>query len=94
MSESGLPNVNFATIERMQVAAKNPNDGPVFMLDLKKYSDAAGFLDGALYKEYMHSISRPLSEVAGKILWQTPANSQVIGSQDIDEVLSFCYPSH
>ena len=44
MSDSELPNVNFATIERMQVAAKSPNAGPVFMLNLNKYSIAAGFL--------------------------------------------------
>ena len=52
MSNGELPNVNFDTIERMQVAAKNPNAGPVFMLNLNKYSIAAGFPDGAIYKEY------------------------------------------
>ena len=94
MSDSELPNVNFTTIERMQVAAKNPNSGPVFMLNLNKYSIAAGFPDGALYKEYMQSISRLVSEVEGKILWRTPVNGQVVGSQDIDEVLGVWYPSH
>ena len=37
MSDHELPNVNFATIERMQLATKNPNAGPVFMLNLNKY---------------------------------------------------------
>ena len=32
MSDNELPNVNFATIEEMQSAAKNPNAGPFFML--------------------------------------------------------------
>ena len=94
MSDSELPNVNFATIEQMQVAAKNPNAGPVFMLNLNKYSIAAGFPDGAIYKEYMQSISRLVSEVEGKILWRTQVNGQVVGSQDIDEVLGVWYPSH
>ena len=94
MGDSELPNVNFATIERMQVAAKNPNAGPVFMLNLNKYSIAAGFPDGAIYKEYMQSISRLVSEVEGKILWRTPVKGQVVGSQDIDEVLGVWYPSH
>ena len=48
MSDNELPNANFATIERMQLAAKNPNSGPVFMLNLNKYSSTAGFPDGAL----------------------------------------------
>ena len=48
MSDNELPNVNSATIERMQLAAKNPNAGPVFMLNLNKYSSSAGFPDGAL----------------------------------------------
>ena len=63
MGDSELPNVNFATLEWMQIAAKNPNAGPVFMLNLNKYSIAAGFPDSALYKEYMQSINRLVSEV-------------------------------
>ena len=80
MSDNELPNVNSATIERMQLAAKNPNAGPVFMLNLNKYSSSAGFPDGALYKEYMQSISRLVSEVEGKILWWTTVNGQVVWS--------------
>ena len=53
MGDSELTNVNFATIERMEEPAKNPNAGPIFFLNLNKYSIAAGFPDGALYKEYM-----------------------------------------
>ena len=94
MSDSELPNVNFATIDRMQEAAKNPNAGPVFMLNLNKYSIAAGFPNGALYKEYMQSINKQVSEVEGKILWCTPVNGRVVGSQDIDETLGAWYPSH
>ena len=37
MSDNELPNVNSDTIKRMQLAAKNPNAGPVFMLNLNKY---------------------------------------------------------
>ena len=80
MSDSELPNVNFTTIDRMQEAAKNPNAGPVFMLNLNKYSVVAGFPDGALYKEYVQSINRLVSEVEGKILWRTQVNGQVVGS--------------
>ena len=42
----------------------------------------------------MQSISRLVSEVEGKILWRTQVNGQVVGSQDIDEVLGLWYPSH
>ena len=94
MSDNELPNVNSATIEQMQLAAKNPDAGPVFILNLNKYSNIAGFPDGALYKEYMQSISRLVSEVEGKILWRTSVNGQVVGSQDIDEVLGVWYPSN
>ncbi len=89
-----LPNVNASTIKQMQAIAQTPEDGPVFMLNLNKYSTAANFPNGALYKEYVQSINRLVAEVEGKILWQTPINGQVVGSQDIDEVLGVWYPSH
>ena len=94
MSGNELPNVNFSTIEKMQAVALKAIDGPVFMLNLNKYSTAAGFPDGSLYKEYMRSINKLVGEVEGKILWQTPVNGQVVGAQDIDEVLGVWYPSH
>ena len=93
MGDSLLSNVDFATIERIQYAAKSPNSGPVFMLNLNEYFIAAGSPDGALYREYMQSISRLVSEVEGKILWRTPVKGRVFGAKDIDEILSVWYPS-
>ena len=78
----------------MQAVAQTKDDPPVFMLNLNKYSTAANFPNGALYVDYMQSINRLVAEVEGKILWQTPVNGQVVGSQDIDEVLGVWYPSH
>ena len=63
------------------------------MLNLNEYFIAAGSPDGALYREYMQSISRLVSEVEGKILWRTPVKGRVFGAQDIDEILSVWYPS-
>ena len=91
---SELPNVNASTIKQMQAVAQTKDDAPVFMLNLNKYSTAANFPNGALYMDYMQSINRLVAEVEGKILWQTPVNGQVVGSQDIDEVLGVWYPSH
>ena len=91
---SELPNVNASTIKQMQAVAQTKDDAPVFMLNLNKYSTAANFPNGALYKDYMQSINRLVAEVEGKILWQTRVNGQVGGSQDIDEVLGVWYPSH
>ena len=51
MGDSEIPNANFATIARIQEAAKSLNTGPVFMLNLNKYSIVAGFPNGALYRE-------------------------------------------
>ena len=42
----------------------------------------------------MISINRLVDEVEGKILWQTKVNGQVVGNQDLDEVLGVWYPSH
>ena len=74
MIENELPRVNYSTIDRMQLAAKNPNAGPVSMLNLNKYSSSAGFPNRALHKEYMQSIIRLVSEVERKILWRTTLN--------------------
>ena len=91
---SELPNVNAETIEKMQRIAGSREDGPVFMLNLNKYTASAGFPHGELYKKYMISINRLVDEVEGKILWQTKVNGQVVGNQDLDEVLGVWYPSH
>ena len=50
---SELPNVNAETIEKMQRIAGSREDGPVFMLNLNKYTASAGFPHGELYKKYM-----------------------------------------
>ena len=47
----------------MQAVALKAIDGPVFLLNLNKYSTAVGFTDGSLYKEYMRSINKLVKEV-------------------------------
>ena len=66
----------------------------VFMLNLNKYRDVAEYPTGKLYQAYMKVLEQLLKEVGGKILCRTEVFGQVVGTQDIDEVLGSWYPSH
>ncbi|MDD9929488.1 MAG: hypothetical protein OXR03_26980 [Rhodospirillaceae bacterium] len=85
---------NPAELEKIKAVAGTDADGPIVMLNLNRYKDAAGFPDGALYRRYRAALDALLPQVGGKILWHAPAWGQAAGTQAIDEVLAVWYPSH
>ena len=89
-----LPSVNIAEIENFKRISTSSADTSVFMLNLNRYSEEAGYPEGTLYKNYMSILEKLLLEVGGKVLWRTNVQSQVVGNQKIDEALGIWYPSH
>ena len=89
-----LPSINSAEMEIVEGVAQGENDGPVFMLNLNRYTTAAQYPEGQLYRDYMAALDTLLVEVGGEILWRTTVLGQVVGNQDIDEALGILYPSH
>ena len=89
-----LPSVNIAEIENFKRISNSSADTSVFMLNLNRYSEEAGYPEGTLYKNYMSILEKLLLEVGGKVLWRTNVQSQVVGNQKIDEALGIWYPSH
>ena len=89
-----LPSVNIAEIENFKRISESSADTSVFMLNLNRYSEEAGYPEGTLYKKYMNILEKLLLEVGGKVLWRTNIQSQVVGNQKIDEALGIWYPSH
>jgi hypothetical protein len=74
--------------------AESGADRPVLMMNLNRYADVAGYLDGPLYKNYMWVLDSVLPHVGGKILWRSPIHGQSVGQQPIHEILAVWYPSH
>jgi hypothetical protein len=74
--------------------AESGADRPVLMMNLNRYVSAAGYPDGALYKDYMRALDNVLPEVGGKILWRSPVRGQTVGQQPLHEILAVWYPSH
>jgi uncharacterized protein (DUF1330 family) len=64
------------------------------MLNLNRYTDAAGYPDGDLYRRYMTVLDDLLPKVGGRILWRTRVLGQAVGEQAVDEILAVWYPSH
>ena len=89
-----LPSINAAEMEIVEGVARGDSDRPVFMLNLNRYTAAAQYPEGQLYRDYMAALDTLLVEVGGEILWRTTVLGQVVGSQDIDEALGILYPSH
>ena len=89
-----LPNVNTQEIEAFGRIARSDADGPVFMLNLNKYTASEKFPDGKLYRDYMTVLDTLLAQVGGKVLWRTRVLGHVVGKQDIDEAIGIWYPSH
>ncbi len=89
-----LPNVNMQEIETFRSIAGSGEDRPVLMLNLNRYTAAAQYPEGGLYKDYMSILDTLLAQVGGKILWRTRVHGQVVGDQKIDEALGIWYPSH
>lgn len=78
----------------VEAIAASGADRPVLMLNLNRYTAAAGYPDGAGYKAYMKAMAKLLPQVGAKSLWQTPAHGQIVGEQAIHEILAIWYPSH
>lgn len=93
MTGSG-PFRNEEELERIRAIADSEADGPVLMLNLNRYTEAAGYPNGELYRRYMTVLLELLPKVGGKILWQSGVLGQAVGKQNIDEILAAWYPSH
>ena len=50
-----LPSVNIAEIENFKRISDSSADTSVFMLNLNRYSEEAGYPEGTLYKKYTGS---------------------------------------
>ena len=85
---------NAAELDAIRAVAQSGQDHPVVMVNLNRYTDEAGFPDGAPYLEYMRVLEALLPEVGGAVLWRSPVAGQPVGAQDIDEILVAWYPSH
>ena len=85
---------NDAELERIRAIANSAADHPVLMLNLNRYSDAAGYPDGELYQDYMSVLARLLPHVGAKILWRTAVFGQAVGEQELHEILAAWYPTH
>ena len=90
---AALTSMNPDEIDTVKRIAQS-EDVPVFMLNLNKYRDEAGFPDGTLYRDYMSVLKRLLSEVGGRILWRTAVLGHVVGTQAVNEAIGIWYPSH
>jgi hypothetical protein len=85
---------NDEEVMRIKVIANGPNDPPLLMLNLNRYTREAAFPDGLLYREYMSVLDAFLPIVGGEILWRHPVFGQAVGEQSLHEVLGAWYPSH
>lgn len=72
------------------------DDPPVLMLNLNRYTEAAGFPDADDYRLYMARLEHSVRAGGGAVLWRTPVIDAVIGCQHdaYDEILAVWYPSH
>ena len=85
---------NADELEKIKAIAGTDQDGPIVMMNLNRYTEAAGYPDGALYQRYMTALDALLPQVGGKVLWRSAVLGQAAGQQDIDEILAVWYPSH
>jgi len=74
--------------------AESTDDGPVLILNLSRYTPAAGFPDGDLYQRYVSGLEAFLRTVGAQILWRLPVLGQAVGDQKINEVLAAWYATH
>jgi len=89
-----LPIVNTAEIAAIAAVADGRADRPAFMLNLNKYRVEAEYPTGRIYTNYIAVLDTLLMQVGGRMLWRSNVVGQVVGDQDIDEVLGIWYPSH
>ena len=75
--------------QEMQALAGSPEDGPIVMLNLNRYSDREAYL------RYGAVAARVLDRLGGRILWHAPVQGAVIGEDGdaYDDVIAVWYPS-
>lgn len=85
---------NERELEAIKAIANSGRDKPVLMLNLNRYSEAAEYPNGEIYRKYMSVLEALLPRVGAKVLWRTPVFGQPVGKQAIDEILAAWYPTH
>ena len=83
-------------IDVITATAESGQDAPVLMLNLNRYTIAAGYPNGDEYRTYMAQLEGSVGRVGGKVLWRTPVAGQPVGCEHdgVDEILAVWYPSH
>jgi len=83
--EAEQPNV-----AQFKELVKNPNDGPVVMLNLLKFKTEGG---AASYARYAEEVDRFLKDVGGIITYMGKMKELLIGHETWDAVILVQYPS-
>ncbi len=83
-------------IDAITATAEGGQDASVMMLNLNRYTVAAGYPNGDEYQTYMAQLEDSVGRVGGKVLWRTPVAGQPVGCEHdgVDEILAVWYPSH
>lgn len=98
--EDGAPGphvmANREGYRRVRSIAGSSADRPVLMLNLNRYTAAAGFPDGEAYRTYMRDLDHAVGAAGGRVLWRSPTLGVVVGCghDAYDEILAVWYPSH
>jgi uncharacterized protein (DUF1330 family) len=76
-------------VAEVQSIADSPDDGPLVMLNLNRYSNPEA------YGRYGEVAQRVLERVGGKILWHARVRGTVVGEgeEHFDDVIAVWYPS-
>ena len=85
---------NMSELDVIENIASSESDTSVLMINLNRYAPDADYPNGQLYKDYMAKLHELVDQVNGKVLWRTSVHGQVVGSQELHEVLGIWYPSH
>lgn len=87
---------NRDAFRRIKATADGDEDRPVLMLNMNRYTDAAGFPDGAAYTSYVQWLDHAVGDAGGRVLWRSVVDELVIGCDhdDYHEILAVWYPSH
>lgn len=89
--------------EQQQLFAERAPNGPIFMLNLLKFRDAAAYADGResnltgaqAYALYGAAVGKIIHGLGGRLVWGGSANVLVIGDGELqwDQVAIVEYPS-
>ena len=82
-----LPSANLEELDVIESIASSESDTSVLMVNLNRYAPDADYPDGQLYKDYVAELRELVDQVNGKVLWRTSVRGQVVGSQELHEVL-------